>query len=106
FVADRFVARGARIGKPLASHYAVPAIHFVHEYATAGGLMSYGGDLTETYRQAGIHTGRILKCSRPRLSLSLTSRPPRCLASQFHRACSPSLTRSSNEAPRVHIAAR
>jgi ABC-type uncharacterized transport system substrate-binding protein len=49
----------------LASHYAVPTIHFVREHTTAGGLMSYGGDLTESYRQAGIHTGRILKGEKP-----------------------------------------
>ena len=49
----------------LAAHYAVPTIHFVREYATAGGLMSYGGNLTDNYRLTGVYTGRILKGEKP-----------------------------------------
>jgi putative tryptophan/tyrosine transport system substrate-binding protein len=49
----------------LAIHHAVPAIYQYREFAAAGGLMSYGGSLTDMYRQVGVHTGRILKGEQP-----------------------------------------
>ena len=43
----------------------MPAIYPVREFAAAGGLMSYGGSLTDMYRQVGVHTGRILNGEKP-----------------------------------------
>jgi putative ABC transport system substrate-binding protein len=49
----------------LAASYRVPAIFPDRQYAEAGGLMSYGSNVIEMYRQAGLYTGRILKGENP-----------------------------------------
>jgi putative ABC transport system substrate-binding protein len=49
----------------LAIHHAVPTITPYREFAVAGGLVSYGGDVAESWRQVGVYIGRILKGERP-----------------------------------------
>ena len=49
----------------LASRYSVPAIYYLREFAAAGGLISYGANLADAFRQVGIYAGRILKGEKP-----------------------------------------
>src|SRR3984893_11728099 len=49
----------------LANRYAVPTIYPLRQYAEAGGLMSYGANLPDAYRQCGIYVGKILKGAKP-----------------------------------------
>ena len=49
----------------LAAKYRLPAIYQMREYAAAGGLMSYGPSLTDSFRQFGVYTGRVLKGEKP-----------------------------------------
>jgi ABC-type uncharacterized transport system substrate-binding protein len=49
----------------LATHYRIPAAYGQREVVEAGGLMSYGTDLLDNYRQLGVYTGQILKGAKP-----------------------------------------
>ena len=99
----------------LTVRHAVPSIFQYREFAAAGGLMSYGGNLTDLYREVGIYACRIsqresgptCRSSSPRKSsLPSISRPPRRSVSLCRRPYSPAPTRSSSETPPLHHGAR
>jgi putative tryptophan/tyrosine transport system substrate-binding protein len=59
-----FTARREQLGA-MALRHGIPAIYQSREFAAAGGVMSYGGILTEGYHLVGLYTGRILKGEKP-----------------------------------------
>jgi putative ABC transport system substrate-binding protein len=59
-----FTGRKEQLGA-LALRHGIRAIYQSRDFAAAGGLMSYGGSLTEAYRLVGLYTGRILKGEKP-----------------------------------------
>jgi ABC-type uncharacterized transport system substrate-binding protein len=62
---DVFLVRQSSRLAALAARHAVPAIHVVREFVAAGGLISYGPNTADEWRQVGAYAGRILKGDRP-----------------------------------------
>ena len=49
----------------LAAIHSIPAIYFSRDFCDAGGLISYGPNISDAYRLVGVYVGRILKGDRP-----------------------------------------
>jgi putative ABC transport system substrate-binding protein len=66
FVApDAFFGSRAVQFATLTAHHGIPATYSNREYVAAGGLMSYGTDFADSFRQVGVYVGRILKGAKP-----------------------------------------
>jgi putative ABC transport system substrate-binding protein len=59
-----FTGRGEQLGA-LSAHHRVPTIGLYRDFVAAGGLMSYGGSVTDMFRVVGVYAGRILKGEKP-----------------------------------------
>jgi len=74
----------------------LPSTHALREYSEVGGLTSYGANISDAYRQAGIYAGRIMKGAKiadlpvvhsSKFELVINADPLGCSASPSHRCC-------------------
>jgi len=65
FPTDSFTVMRSEVISELATHYRLPSIYGVAGFVKYGGLMSYGPDFVEQYRQAAFYVDRILKGGKP-----------------------------------------
>jgi putative ABC transport system substrate-binding protein len=63
--ADAFLLSRTKQLGALSARHAVPAINQFRKFVEAGGLLSYGSSITDSYRQLGVYTGRILNGEKP-----------------------------------------
>jgi ABC-type uncharacterized transport system substrate-binding protein len=64
-VTDAFFNGAVPLLASLSMRHSLPTVYQYHQFIEAGGLISYGGSITDTYRLAGGYVGRILKGERP-----------------------------------------
>jgi putative ABC transport system substrate-binding protein len=93
--ADSFFLNQLHRLAELSVHYKMPTISSYPEFAAAGGLMSYGTDVTDSFRQVGVFTGRILNGEKPadlpveqatKVTLILNLKTAKALGLAFPRA--------------------
>ena len=86
----------------LAAQHAIPTIYYEREFAVAGGLLSYGTDFADSYRQAGNYVARILKgdetcrlagAAADQIRTRYQSQDRQGARPHSHRLCSPAPTR-------------
>ena len=63
--ADTFFVSQATLFVVLTARHSIPTIYPFRPYVDAGGLMSYGASLLDSYRQTGVYAGRVLKGEKP-----------------------------------------
>lgn len=96
FTSDPYFAFRSRTIAHLALKYRMPAITQSRDFPIAGGLMSYGGDFTQSHRRAGVYAGRVLNGEQPRdLPVQLVTKVELVInlrtAAELGRAFPPSL---------------